>query len=528
MNNTNVLIIGSGMAALQLAKRLHCHTNVIILTKSTLKDNNSYLAQGGIAAAIGKQDSPIKHYIDTIEAGRNHNNREQVLEMTKAAPVLIKKLREDGCLFDQDHSGSLQLGMEGAHSEKRIVHSGGDGTGRKIIDYFSESLSDNIHVLENMFVYELLVDPLYNYCYGVKAKNQDGVIQNFYADHIVLATGGAGQLFNFTSNARTVTGDGIALAYRAGAEITDMEFIQFHPTLLSKNGNGCGLVSEAVRGEGAILITEDETPIMEGIHPLKDLAPRHIVSQTIYDYLKNGKIVYLDISMIRQFSERFPTITGLCKKNGMDLSSGKLPVVPGSHFLMGGIRVDSYGRTNIQQLYAIGEVASTGIHGANRLASNSLLEGLYLGARLAERIESMNRKPTVLPSNFSKGIVNDIISTLPTIEQIQCSMMENVGIVRQEKGLRKQKEWLEKFGYSQWKTTDLDGVSIGDINRLYMVITSWLMTTSALKRTESRGGHYRTDYPFEDDANWLGKRIIHRQMGIEVEQNEQIEAAFAT
>ena len=223
---------------------------------------------------------------------------------------------------------------------------------------------------------------------GSKVKNEKNEIETFLANHIVLASGGCGQLYSYTSNADTVTGDGIALAYRAGAEITDMEFIQFHPTLLYVNGQTRGLISEAVRGEGARLVTAEGKAIMEGIHPLGDLAPRHIVSQIIYDYLRQGIEVFLDISKVHEFPNRFPNITAMCVNNGVDLKEGKIPIAPGSHFLMGGIKTDLIGGTSLHGLYAIGEVACTGIHGANRLASNSLLEGLYMGAGLAEWVNS--------------------------------------------------------------------------------------------------------------------------------------------
>jgi len=372
VRHSNVLIVGSGIAALQFATKLRCDMNVIILTKSHVKNGNSYLAQGGVAAAMSSSDSAYKHFIDTLEAGRFHNNPDPVAMMTMEAPNLISEMLEDGCSFDMDSSGNILLGMEGAHSEKRIVHGGGDATGKTIMEYFAQKVKNSkIEVIEDCTVYELMVNQ--NQCFGVKGKHKDGKKEMFTADHIVLATGGLGQIYSFTSNAETVTGDGIALAYKAGAEVTDMEFVQFHPTLLSVDGKGIGLVSEAVRGEGAKLVISSGKEIMKGVHPLENLAPRHIVSQTIYEYIKSGETVYLDISNIENFESKFPTITDSCKQQQIDLSAGKIPVVPGCHFLMGGIKTDLEGRTSIDRLYAIGEVACTGIHGANRLASNSLL-----------------------------------------------------------------------------------------------------------------------------------------------------------
>ncbi|MHC0037499.1 L-aspartate oxidase [Pseudoneobacillus sp. C159] len=526
MNHHDVLIIGSGIAALQLAVHLSHDKNVRILTKSSIRTANSYLAQGGVAAAIGKTDHPSKHYLDTLEAGRNHNHGPTVHEIIEAAPELINEIYKHGCHFDHDETGALLLGMEGAHSEKRIIHGGGDATGKTLVEFLVSQLYNKFQIEENIFVYELILDEKRQRCIGVKGKTTDGAIHYYYANHIVLATGGCGQLYSFTSNAESVTGDGIAMAYLAGAEVTDMEFIQFHPTLLYVNGAPKGLISEAVRGEGAKLVTEDDTPIMEGVHPLKDLAPRHITSQTIFDYVKKGKPVYLDIRNIEDFETRFPSITELCGQNGIDLSAGKIPVVPGSHFLMGGIKTDAMGRSSIPGLYAIGEVSCTGLHGANRLASNSLLEGLFQGKKLAGYINetqitpvSFNLQVTVYPVKHKK-------QRLPEIATLQERMMENVGIVREKSILKEQLRWLEQFKRRDF--TDLDSLTMGDISRIYMLIVAELITASALKRTESRGGHFRSDYPFEDDANWCNKQSVHifkREVEI---QDESIKTALAT
>ncbi|PLR75335.1 L-aspartate oxidase [Bacillus sp. V3-13] len=527
MNHADVIIIGSGVAALHLAKKIRSDINVIILTKSYLINSNSYLAQGGVAAALGKADDPAKHYADTLEAGRHHNDEEAVDRLTKEGPGLIRELALAGCSFDRDEVGKLLLGMEGAHSEKRIVHGGGDATGKIIVDFLHRQLSPNVSVYEFVLAFELIVDQETNQCIGVKGKYADGETGHFFAGHVVVATGGCGQIYGFTSNAETVTGDGIALAYLAGAELADMEFVQFHPTLLISEGKAVGLISEAVRGEGAKLLTGDGQPIMENIHPLKDLAPRHIVSQTIYDYLKQGHQVYLDISNINNFSARFPNITALCEQNNIEIQTGLIPVVPGCHFLMGGIKTDLYGRTNIQGLYAIGEAACTGIHGANRLASNSLLEGLAYGKRLAQLI---NKQPIVslcssLPdrkSNSSETL------PLPEVPDLKKAMMDYAGIVRTGKGLRHLQEWLATFHIEKWVKADLDTLSPPEIKKAFMLITAWLVTESALQRTESRGGHFRLDFPFEDDLNWRKKQIIHKRNTEKGERHEQIETAFAT
>ena len=527
MTNDDVLIIGSGIAALQLAVQLTNDVNVRILTKEKLRTANSYLAQGGIAAALGGNDHPEKHIMDTLEAGRFHNNNDVVQEVITAAPELIKNLDRLGDIFDKNQRGELLLGMEGAHSEKRIVHGGGDATGKNVMENLISRLKQrrNITVEENVFAYELLLDSEQTRCIGVKAKTS-GTIRRFYGKHVIIATGGCGQLYTYTSNAKTVSGDGIAMAYLAGAEIIDMEFNQFHPTLLYIKGETKGLISEAVRGEGATLVTEDGTPIMKGIHPLKDLGPRHVVSQRIYEYLKKGKQVYLDISRINDFSKRFPSITSICEYNGIQLSNGKIPVAPGSHFLMGGIKTDLIGRSSIDGLYAIGEASCTGLHGANRLASNSLLEGLFQGEQLAKWINKTSKEPHDIELDpYYYQPKREKIVHLPATQQIKDLMMERVGIVRDEVNLKKQHAWLTHF---MAESIHLDTCSSQEITKVFMLIIAKLITDAALERTESRGGHFRNDYPKEDDDQWLRKSIIQNYKQRMEKSNEQIETALAT
>ncbi|MFD1706480.1 L-aspartate oxidase [Siminovitchia sediminis] len=539
MEKADVLIIGSGVAALQLAKRLHDDMNVIIITKSFIANGNSNLAQGGVAAAIGEQDHPDRHFTDTLEAGRFHNDRKIVREVTRAAPGLIEELWTEGCQFDTDAKGRLLLGMEGAHSEQRIVHGGGDATGRRLMEHLAPIAASTCTVIENMYIFDLIKD-FNGRCIGAKGKSTDGTITTYYAVHVVLATGGCGRLYSHTSNAETVTGDGIALAYKAGAEIADMEFIQFHPTLLYLNGQTHGLISEAVRGDGGRLVTDAGEPIMDGIHPLGDLAPRHVVAQTIYDYLSKGTQVYLDVSAIKNFNQRFPTITALCEKNHVDWRR-RIPVAPGSHFLMGGVKTDLAGRTSIKGLYAIGETACTGLHGANRLASNSLLEGLFMGKKLAEQImesivederqdvHSFTGTRAEQPVEKQEEVhwftrTNQRECRLPDIKEIQQTMMDHVGIVRSEEGLFTQKQWLEKFQINDLLQADMGFFTFEEMTRAFMLMTSRLITEGAWKRTESRGGHFRSDYPCENNNLWLGKHIIHKRNEID----EQIETAAAT
>lgn len=529
MIRADVLIIGSGVAALQLALKLRQNLNVIIITKSSVKTGNSYMAQGGIAAAIGQNDHPSKHFADTLKAGRFHNDPDAVLSLTTEAPLLIHSLIEEGCLFDKNRNGNIALGREGAHTENRIIHGGGDATGKTIIDFMLSKTKGNIRIIENIQVFDLLIAETDGRCTGAKGKDSNGKIQTFFSDHVVLATGGCGQLYEYTSNAETATGDGIALAYRAGAEIADMEFLQFHPTLLYKNGKALGLVSEAVRGEGGRLVNQDGKPVMEGIHPQGDLAPRHVVAQTIYSLVKEGNPVFLDISSIKDFKSRFPTITAICKINEVDINQGKIPVSPGSHFLMGGIKTDLLGRSSIPGLYVIGEAACTGVHGANRLASNSLLEGLFFGKKLAEW---MNEQPSRNKEEKSPKVKHaEAIPApehLPSISIIKANMMEYAGIIRTKEGLEKQLEWLDRNQIGKWISADFEHLTPNEMTRACMLITSWLVTNSALQRTESRGGHFRRDYPFENNDEWLRKKIIQCRKRKKDGDNEQIKAAIAT
>ncbi|WP_202410144.1 L-aspartate oxidase [Halobacillus litoralis] len=519
IRTADLIIIGSGVAALQLARQFTADKNVIIITKSSLGHGNSRLAQGGIAAAIGDNDHPFYHFVDSVIAGRSMNNHQATLMMTKEAPQIIRELETDGCAFDYEKKDTLALGKEGAHTQNRIVHGGGDQTGKVLMDYLMQSLPPHVDIFENHYVFELMTNEDGS-CFGVKSKDASG-IHEFHAPHTVLATGGCGQLYSSTSNASSVTGDGMALAYQAGAELTDMEFIQFHPTLLYIQKKPVGLISEAVRGEGAVLIDEDGTLIMEDVHPLRDLAPRHVVSQTIYQRRKNGENVYLDIRNVVKFEKRFPHITNLCLQHGVDIEKGRIPVAPGCHFSMGGVKTDMVGRSTVEGLYAIGEVACTGVHGANRLASNSLLEGLVYGKRLANHLN--NRGTPHFPSTEANEKRPPLPFRLPSKTEIQERMMEGVGIVRDGEMLFNHLQWLESFlPPSAWREYDLSMLTFEQMTRLFMLQTSWLITRSALDREESRGGHYRSDFP-EEQLDWQNKQII-RQRTLEMgEFHESVE-----
>ncbi|MGJ7035119.1 L-aspartate oxidase [Anoxybacillus eryuanensis] len=497
MREADVIIVGSGLAALMVAYHLCEYKNVIIFTKSNKETSNSWLAQGGVAAAIHPNDHWLSHYEDTIIAGCEHNNDEAVRILVQEGREAIQHFMNIGFSFDVDERGQLLFGQEGAHRMKRILHAGGDATGKNMVSFLFKKLSGRVTFIENDPVIDLLVSD--GHCVGVQTKHR-----TYTANATVIATGGIGQLYTFTSNVETATGDGIAMAYRAGAAVTDMEFVQFHPTMLYVNGKAVGLISEAVRGEGAILVTDDGRQVMDGVHPQKDLAPRDVVSRAIDNEIKNGHCVFLNISMIPHFPTRFPTITSLCERYHVDWRSGLIPVVPGAHFLMGGIVVNMDGETTLPGLYAVGEAACTGVHGANRLASNSLLEALVFSRRLAFHLLQKTGQHRTLKKSERKE--NHLRIVLPTKDEIQHVMTQYVGIVRDYDQLFQAKRWFEQYSIHELVNVAPEH---DDEKRtiIYMLIVGWLITTSALQRKESRGAHYRSDEPFEK-MYWEKRRII--------------------
>ncbi|RFU60696.1 L-aspartate oxidase [Bacillus sp. V59.32b] len=506
MKFSEVIVVGSGIAALQTALEAAKDKNVMIFTKTEWRTSNSYLAQGGIAAAMSKSDSITKHEHDTLLAGRNYNNPEAVMKLVQEAPSAINSLMIAGMEFDRDQNGKVSLGLEGAHSERRILHSHGDATGKFLIEHYLYRLEHStVKMMEGFEVTGLIMSEN-NSCIGVKTVSPEGRSESYLAEHVVLSTGGCGALYRFTSNSPSTTGEGIAMALKAGARIKDMEFIQFHPTLLYTYGKTHGLVSEAVRGEGAKLVTETGNKIMDGIHPLKDLAPRHIVAQTIFSYLLRGEMVYLDISMIPNFRARFPSVASLCEQTGIEISNGKIPVAPGNHFLMGGIETDEVGRTSVQGLYAVGEAACTGVHGANRLASNSLLEGIVFGKSTGHFIAKQPVRE--LPKQRIEATGQKDVDHLPSLTELGEKLMLYAGIVRNEAGLKTLLNWLESFDLLVLWKQDVSSLPIEQRLVVNGMLVAWMIAESALCRTESRGGHFRSDFPMENDKNWLHQTIV--------------------
>ncbi|WP_226667224.1 L-aspartate oxidase [Metabacillus litoralis] len=517
MPQTDVLIIGSGLAALSAAYHLR-HKQITMITKSSWKKSNSMLAQGGIAAAIHKRDSWKNHFADTLVAGCYHNNEKNVEYLVQDGPSEILDWCERGMSFDCDKNGQFLLGKEGAHSHHRIIHAGGDATGKELTQFLYQSTKSSINIIENELVVDLIIKN--GQCLGVCTKNQQGEIEYYLASKTIIASGGCGAVYGHTSNADVITGDGIAMAYRAGAEIADMEFIQFHPTMLHINGKCVGLISEAVRGEGAILINEAGKAFMNDLHHQGDLAPRDVVSRAIFDEMKKGHKIYLDISMISNFSTRFPTISTLCLQHGVSIASGRIPVAPGMHFLMGGILTNDKGETSIPNLFAVGEAACTGVHGANRLASNSLLEGLVFGKRIAEHILTLPfTNENCLTANIQNHkLMSGNVDKLPSKKDIQEIMTTCVGIQRTKAELVYAVKWFEDYKnqVSFWDFNVKD-FTIEQIEIINMLTIGWIISTAALRRTESRGGHYRLDFPERNDISWRQKQVILTKSEMHVE-----------
>lgn len=498
---TDVLIIGSGIAALQAARLLGQQYHVQIVTKSSIYKSSSYRAQGGIAAVTNSEDQTYFHVTDTLIAGDYHHEKKHVKRLIEDGSKIMQQYIADGLPIDRQPSGKPSLGLEGAHSQHRILHAGGDRTGQVFIDYLLKQLPQNVIINTYEMAYELLLNTD-GCCIGVLTQGQLGS-KRYFAHHVILASGGAGALYSCTSNDETNTGDGIALAYRVGAAISDMEFMQFHPSLLWCNGEAKGLISEAVRGAGGVFVDKKRQPIMKGVHSQLDLAPRHITAHTLFTKQSAGVDTYIDVSRIDHFEKRFPTITKLCHETNIDLQAGLIPVAPGSHFLMGGIVADDAGKTTISNLYAVGEVACTGVHGANRLASNSLLECMTFGQKMAQAILLSGCKQ----NNFDVATTNKTQS-LPTLlsrEDLQQAMMHALGIVRNPIDMQQFAQQLPTLQILQ--QVNLSGLPPQELELYMMHVVAALMVQAAITRTESRGAHIRSDIP-NTCPQWQHRWII--------------------
>ena len=506
------LVLGSGIAGLYAAHTAsRFYSDVVVLTKRGIDDTATERAQGGIAAAVGPSDSPALHYEDTLKAGADLCDPDAVRILVTEGPARIEELIQLGARFDRA-DGRLALTREGAHTQRRILHAAGDATGAEIQRVLSAAVRANsrIRVLEDHFVVDLLVSR--GVCWGVLAwDSAAGRLRVFRSRIVVLATGGAGQVYRDTTNPPVVTGDGIAIAYRAGAEVMDMEFVQFHPTVLNLKGAPRFLISEAVRGEGGFLLNAHGERFMLRYHPLAELAPRDVVVRAILKELSasGGESVYLSLAHLnpQKVRERFPTITEQLKNYGLDLARDLIPVAPAAHYFMGGVKTGIYGETNIKGLYACGETACAGVHGANRLASNSLLDGLVFGGRIVEHARFF------VPEPVETHAANEELTPLTDTDlaalraELRTLMQEHVGPVRTAAGL---KTILRRFEEWEWLRTKEFPTPEG-LEFRNMFDVAELIAEAALMRTESRGGHYRADYP-ESKPRWRKHIILRRQV----------------
>ncbi|WP_035296652.1 L-aspartate oxidase [Brevibacillus thermoruber] len=505
---TDVAVIGAGIAGLYTALQASEYADVVMISKKGLDDSNTRWAQGGIAAVTAKSDSPALHRQDTLIAGAGLCSYAAVEVLVHEGPERLKELIAYGTEFDKDAQGRYELTKEGAHSKRRILHAHGDATGAEIVRALSARVREhaNITVLENHFAIDVVTQD--GECVGVIVQNPEGGLFFLESNATVLATGGAGQLYRYTTNPDIATADGIAMAYRAGARIKDVEFIQFHPTALYYPGAPRFLISEAVRGEGAILRNTSGERFMEKYHPQKELAPRDVVARAIVSEMErtHSAYVYLDITHESEelIKHRFPTIYRFCLQYGLDMVTDWIPVAPACHYIMGGVQTDLNGETSTRRLFACGEVSCTGVHGANRLASNSLSEAVVFGHRIVRRIRELPPLPEVRP--FAAMEPKRTSRSVDTREQrvrLQKLMLRHVGLKRQEKGLRKaldELERMQRFFYGVYRDREA-------FEFLNLLNTAVLTTRAALLREESRGGHYRIDFPNKDDLIWR-KHII--------------------
>lgn len=503
----DVLIIGGGIAGLRAALAVDPQLTVIICTKEELAQSNSSYAQGGIAGVLDPKDDVALHAADTIAAGKGLCQKDVVDLVVREAPERIRELIEFGAQFDKV-DGEIALTQEGGHSHRRVAHALGDATGKEVMRAMIKSTRerDTADIWERTFTVDLLTHA--KRCVGALVWNEQRGKTIVWAKQVILATGGAGRLFRETTNPEIATGDGHAIAFRAGAELRDMEFMQFHPTVLYIAGSARHLISEAVRGEGAYLRDSNGHRFMADYNEKGELAPRDVVSQAITEQMAKTQhpCVYLDLTHMERslIADRFPNISQVCAGFGLDLAQDRIPVHPGAHYMIGGLVVDEFGRTSLRGLLAAGEVTSSGLHGANRLGSNSLLEGVVFGLRAGQTASTAAQemrdsfKALPLSADWEPPAKAEVALNLTDIgNSLNSLMWRNVGIRRDLKGLSQAKEQLDfwdryvsKHEFGNPKGWELQN----------QLLVARIMTSAAIERKESRGVHSRTDFPETDDA----------------------------
>ncbi|MBC8080833.1 MAG: L-aspartate oxidase [Gorillibacterium sp.] len=515
-----VIVIGSGVAGLYTAIKAAKTHRVLMITKKAMIESNTRYAQGGIAAVISDEDSPEFHLQDTIMAGAGLCEIDAVDVLVHEGPERVQELIRMGTEFDLEN-GELALTREGAHSQRRILHAHGDSTGAEIIRALvaKAMLVPNLEVWHDQFVVDLITEN--DECIGAILQKPDGTLMSVLGQATILCTGGAGQLYRYTTNPEIATADGIAIAYRAGADIRDMEFVQFHPTALSYPGAPRFLISEAVRGEGAILRNASGERFMEKYHPLLELAPRDVVARAIVSEMEQTKSIFVYIDITHESADkvrfRFPMIYQTCLHYGLDLTSDWIPVAPAAHYLMGGVKTNLLGETSIQRLYACGEVSSTGLHGANRLASNSLSEAIVFGHRIIKQIVALPHRDFPKATHRSPVVEDRLLRKDPPITPIierrlklQKVMLRYIGLKRDGLGLRKGLDELQR----QLTVFDARLSKREEFEYANMLTASLLTAQGALLREESRGGHYRDDFPDTDNINWRQHTVYNREKGL--------------
>ncbi len=491
------------MAGLRAAIGL-ATARVLVLTKADPAESNTGYAQGGIAAALGDDDTPALHAADTVRAGDGLCDQNAVRVLVEDGPRYVNELLEWGARFDRDANGRPALGREAAHSVRRVLHAG-DATGREIgrVLWARVGALPTVHVVDHALATGLIVSG--GQVVGVGFYDRHGRFQEARARATLLATGGAGQVFRETTNPGVATGDGIALAYHAGARVADLEFVQFHPTALNKAGAPRFLISEALRGEGARLVNNRHEAFMAGCHPDGDLAPRDVVARSIArEAERTGGAVYLTLAHLdpAYVRRRFPTIDETCRSVGLDLARDLVPVGPAAHYIMGGVETDEWGRTSLPGLYAAGEVACTGVHGANRLASNSLLEGLVFGARAAIAMQQppapghLKGDRVVARGSWLLPPRPALAGPPPGVESIRDLMWRCAGLFRTRADLQAASALLDSLQEHRFEA------SPGDARLRNLITVARLIARAALRREESRGGHFRADFPSRDDRAW--------------------------
>jgi L-aspartate oxidase len=504
---TDCLVIGAGIAGLRAAIEAARHRNVIIVCKNSLQNSNTWLAQGGIASVLDKTDTFESHIADTLNAGCGISDESVVDSVIRQGPELIEQLLRWGTGFDLI-DGQIATTLEGGHSHPRVAHAHGDETGRIIAEVLIREIrqNPNIKIIENFYAIDFLTNDD-NECIGIIGHDNRGT-QIIWSANTILAAGGAGQLYRETTNPEVATGDGIAMAYRAGAVLQDLEFMQFHPTTLYIAGASRALITEALRGEGAVLLDNTGHRFMKDYDESAELAPRDIVSRAILSQMLKTKAthVYLDVRNFEKehFAKRFPQISELCESFDIDISKDLIPVRPSAHYIIGGVKTDKSTRTSVENLYACGEIAATGLHGANRLGSNSLLEGLVFG-KIAGQFASRQIKSGVAhikhpaikhqipPSDRTRLDTADVRNSLRAL------MWRNVGITRKARPLAEAQEII-KF----WQRYVMDKIfdEPAGWECQNMLTVCELMARAAEMRQESRGVHFRNDFPDTDDEHF--------------------------